>query len=143
MPPSSWASSANSRATMRANRGRDTEPELLVRRLLHAAGYRYRVNERVPGMARRTIDIAFARKRVAIFIDGCFWHGCPDHYNRPKANAEFWRDKREQNMRRDDETTKHLQSLGWTVLRFWTHEPADQVAQAVRAALERTDHANS
>lgn len=114
---------------------RDTAQEVAVRRLLHAAGLRYRVNLPVPGMRRRTIDIAFTRARIAVFLDGCFWHGCPEHATRPKANAEWWRVKLEKNISRDRETTAHLESAGWTVLRFWEHESPDAVARKV--ALSR------
>ncbi len=110
---------------------RDTAPEVAVRRLLHAAGLRYRVNVPVSGMPRRTIDIAFTKAKIAIFMDGCFWHGCPQHATHPKANAEWWRTKLDKNMARDIETTKHLESQGWTVLRFWEHEVPSTVADAV------------
>ncbi|MEV7534598.1 very short patch repair endonuclease [Streptomyces hydrogenans] len=113
---------------------RDTAPEMAVRRLLHAAGLRYRVNVPVPGMPRRTIDIAFGGARIAVFLDGCFWHGCPEHATHPKANAEWWREKLTKNMTRDRETTAHLQSQGWTVLRFWEHESPDAVARAITRA---------
>ncbi|MEV8454447.1 very short patch repair endonuclease [Streptomyces sp. NPDC052095] len=116
---------------------RDTKPEVAVRKLLHADGYRYRLNERVPGMARRTIDIAFTRVKVAVMIDGCFWHGCPLHATRPKSNAEWWRTKLDRNMARDRETNEHLTGEGWTVLRFWEHEAPEEVALRVGAAVER------
>ncbi|MFE2966166.1 very short patch repair endonuclease [Streptomyces sp. NPDC059340] len=114
---------------------RDTAPEIAVRRLLHRAGLRYRVNVPVPGMPRRTIDIVFGRVKVAIFLDGCFWHGCPVHATRPKANAEWWRAKLDKNMARDRETTDHLRAAGWTVMRFWEHESAEDVARLIAAAL--------
>nr|BFD84621.1 hypothetical protein StreXyl84_40220 [Streptomyces sp. Xyl84] len=116
---------------------KDTAAELTVRRLLHAAGLRYRVEYPVPGMARRRIDVAFTRAKVAVLIDGCFWHGCPEHATQPKANAEWWRTKLDRNMARDRETTEHLASAGWTVLRFWEHEDPEEVAARVRAAVER------
>ena len=119
---------------------RDTTPEMAVRRLLHASGYRYRLHTRVPGMPRRTIDIAFGNLKIAVFLDGCFWHGCPQHATRPKSNADWWRTKLDRNMARDLETTRQLTDTGWTVLRFWEHEdPAvitDQVAGAVTRARE-------
>ncbi|MFF9377763.1 very short patch repair endonuclease [Streptomyces griseoluteus] len=110
---------------------RDTAPEVAVRRLLHAAGMRYRVNVPVPGMPRRTIDIVFGKAKVAVFMDGCFWHGCPEHATHPKANAEWWRAKLDKNIARDLETTSHLRSAGWTVLRFWEHEPVTDVARRI------------
>ncbi|MEU7123204.1 very short patch repair endonuclease [Streptomyces zaomyceticus] len=116
---------------------KDTAAELAVRRLLHAAGLRYRVEYPVPGMARRRIDVAFTSVKVAVLIDGCFWHGCPEHATHPKANAEWWRQKLDRNMARDRETTEHLETLGWTVLRFWEHEAPEDVAQGIAAAVRR------
>lgn len=92
---------------------------------------RYRVNVPVPGAARRTIDIAFGQTKIAIFMDGCFWHGCPQHATHPKANADWWRAKLDRNMARDRETTELLRSAGWTVLRFWEHESAEDVARRI------------
>ncbi len=83
---------------------------------------RYRVSVPVPGMPRRAIDIAFTKAKIAVFMDGCFWHGCPEHATQPKTNAEWWRAKLDRNMARDVETTDHLKAEGWTVLRFWEHE---------------------
>ncbi|MGW2087473.1 very short patch repair endonuclease [Streptomyces sp. NPDC001880] len=130
-------SSPDVSARMSLQPSRDTAPEVAVRKLLHASGYRYRLHERVPGMSRRTIDIAFTRAKVAVLIDGCFWHGCPFHATQPKANAEWWRQKLDRNMARDLETTEHLIDAGWTVLRFWEHEPPAEVAEQVAAAVDR------
>ncbi|MFF1305366.1 very short patch repair endonuclease [Streptomyces sp. NPDC058307] len=116
---------------------KDTGCELAVRRLLHAAGLRYRVEYPVPGMARRRIDVAFTSVKVAVLIDGCFWHGCPEHATQPKANAEWWRAKLDRNTARDRETTEHLIAEGWTVLRFWEHQAPGEVAVQVAAAVER------
>jgi DNA mismatch endonuclease (patch repair protein) len=116
---------------------KDTAAELAVRRLLHAAGLRYRVEYPVPGMARRRLDMAFTGVKVAVLIDGCFWHGCPEHATQPKANAEWWRKKLDRNMARDQETTEHLVAQGWTVLRFWEHEAPAAVAAQVAAAVEQ------
>ncbi|MFI0988254.1 very short patch repair endonuclease [Streptomyces exfoliatus] len=116
---------------------KDTAAELAVRRLLHAAGLRYRVEYPVPGMARRRIDVAFTSVKVAVLIDGCFWHGCPEHATHPKANAEWWRQKLDRNMARDEETTEHLKAQGWVVLRFWEHMPANEVAATVHATVDR------
>ncbi|MFF3937693.1 very short patch repair endonuclease [Streptomyces phaeofaciens] len=115
---------------------KDTGAELAVRRLLHAAGLRYRVEYPVPGMPRRRIDVAFTGVKVAVLIDGCFWHGCPQHATQPKSNAAWWRNKLDRNMARDRETTDHLAAQGWTVLRFWEHVPPGEVAGAVQAAVE-------
>ncbi len=109
--------------------------EVAVRKLLHSSGLRYRVGLPVPGMRRRTIDIAFTRAKVAIFLDGCFWHGCPEHATRPKANAAWWQEKLARNVARDLETTAHLEGAGWVVLRFWEHEPPETAAQRIRAEV--------
>lgn len=133
--PEPVPSSAAVSARMSRQGSRDTAPEVAVRRLLHASGLRYRVNVPVPGMARRTIDIVFPRAKVAIFLDGCFWHGCPQHATQPKSNAEWWRIKLDKNMSRDAETTEHLRDEGWTVLRFWEHEAPEDVAKQVTGTL--------
>lgn len=125
--PSSEAVSAR----MRRQARRDTACELAVRGLLFASGQRYRLHVPVPGMRRRTIDIAFPGQRVAVFLDGCFWHGCPEHATHPKANAVWWREKLDKNMARDRETTAHLVEQGWTVLRFWEHEAPEDVAARI------------
>ncbi len=121
---------------MIANRRRDTTPEIAVRRALHAAGLRFRVD--YPVLPRRRADIAFPRRRVAVFIDGCFWHGCPDHQTVAKANARYWADKLAANQARDRDTNERLTARGWTVLRFWEHEPigvvVERIERAVRAA---------
>ncbi|CAL9551541.1 hypothetical protein SUDANB54_04440 [Streptomyces sp. enrichment culture] len=133
MTPSSPGVSAR----MSRQASKNTGAELAVRRLLHAAGLRYRVEYPVPGMPRRRLDVAFPRAKVAVLIDGCFWHGCPQHATQPKANAEWWRSKLDRNMARDRETTEHLLAAGWTVLRFWEHTPAEEIAATVRAAVDR------
>ncbi|MCX4698660.1 very short patch repair endonuclease [Streptomyces sp. NBC_01373] len=114
---------------------RDTAAAMVVRQLLHAAGLRYRVNVPVPGMPRRTIDIAFAKAKIAIMLDGCFWHGCPDHATQPKANVEWWQAKLAKNMAKDAETTGHLTTEGWTVLRFWEHESPEHMAKRITASV--------
>jgi DNA mismatch endonuclease, patch repair protein len=120
---------------MQANRSRDTAPELAVRREVHRRGLRYRVASRpLPGL-RRTADLVFSRARVAVFIDGCFWHGCPTHHRLPATNRSYWEPKVERNKARDLETTAVLERAGWTVLRFWEHEDAEAVADAVERAV--------
>lgn len=134
-PEGSWASSAANRRSMRGNRSRDTSPELALRRLVHAAGLRYRVAAKpLPGM-RRTADLVFGPTRVAVFIDGCYWHGCPEHFVPPKTNPEYWRQKIAGNIQRDHDTDARLAAAGWLVLRFWEHQPPDECAQAVRNAV--------
>ncbi len=116
---------------MRGNRSRDTKPELAVRRLVHARGLRYRVNARPLPHLRRTADMLFPRRRVAVFIDGCFWHGCPEHHVPSKSNRSYWVPKIAANAARDAETTRTLSEAGWTVLRYWSHTPPEEVAASV------------
>lgn len=130
-----WASSPAARKVMQGNRSRDTRPELAVRRLVHAAGLRYRVSTRPVPELRRTADLVFPRQRIAVFIDGCFWHGCDAHRaNKPVANADYWAAKRARNVARDADTTTQLERLGWRVLRYWEHEGSEQVATEIIAA---------
>lgn len=111
---------------------KDNDAELAVRRLLHAAGYRYRVHHPVPGLPRRTIDIAFTRAKVAVFIDDCFWHGCPEHGMRSAANSEWWSAKLNANTARDRDTNAHLRALGWSVVRVWEHtEPSEALERVL------------
>jgi DNA mismatch endonuclease, patch repair protein len=131
------ASSEAARATMRANRGRDTGPELDVRRALHAMGLRYRVDYPLPINRRRRADIAFTRAKVAVFIDGCFWHGCPDHGTTPRTNSRFWSEKIERNRARDADTTELLSAAGWTVMRFWEHDEPSVVAVLIYRSVHR------
>lgn len=121
---------------MQSNRGRDTKPELAVRRLLHAKGLRYRVDEQlIPGLRRRT-DIAFATERIAVLIDGCYWHGCPEHGPRTfGTNAAYWTKKIAENRVRDLDTTARFEAAGWLVMRFWTHTPPGEIAEAISAAV--------
>ncbi len=119
---------------MLGNRRRDTSPELAVRRLLHAAGLRYRVDF-APLGGRRWADIVFTRRRIAVYIDGCFWHGCPQHATHPKRNADYWLPKLAHNIERDRETDAQLRAAGWTVLRFWEHEAPAAVAAQIAAAV--------
>lgn len=121
---------------MRANRRRDTSPELEIRRRIHAAGLRYRVDAAVlPGDRRRRVDIVFTRRRIAVFIDGCFWHGCPEHFVYPKANADYWGLKIARNRERDAETNLRLRNEGWMVLRYWEHEDPGEVSAAIVAKV--------
>jgi len=120
---------------MLGNKARDTKPELAVRRLLHAHGFRYRVNYRPSREIRRTADIVFTRRRIAVFIDGCFWHGCSLHGTSPKANADYWGPKLAKNVERDLDTTARLTAAGWTVLRFWEHESPVHVTGEIEAAI--------
>ncbi len=122
---------------MARQRRRDTAPEVALRRELHARGRRFRVDLAVPGLPRRRSDVAFTRRRVAVFVDGCFWHDCPVHRTTPVTNGTWWAEKLRRNTERDRETTDHLRALGWTVLRFWEHEDPRSCADAVDEALDR------
>ncbi|MGO2746902.1 very short patch repair endonuclease [Microbacterium sp.] len=133
MSTGSWASSPRVAKVMRGNRSRDTKPEMAVRRLLHARGLRYRVNARPLPSLPRTADIVFPRKRIAVFIDGCFWHGCPEHYVPSKSNRDYWAPKIAANAARDVETTRTLSAAGWTILRYWSHTPPEEVAVLVES----------
>ena len=133
----SWASSEAARRTKVATRGRDTRPEVRVRSALHRLGYRFRVCMRPLPELRRSADIVFPRIKLAVFIDGCFWHGCPVHYSRPRTNVSYWTDKIAGNVTRDHDTNIQLRNAGWHVLRIWEHiEPAD-AARAVAAAVDQ------
>lgn len=125
---------------MQGNRGRDTQAELAVRRLVHATGLRYRVNARPERDLRRTADLLFTRARVAVLIDGCYWHGCPEHFKMPLTNRDYWEGKIGRNQVRDIETTELLEERGWRVLRFWEHEvPASIAASIVDVVRDRRE----
>ena len=127
-------SAAKSAAFSRQAR-RDTAPELAVRRELHRRGLRYRVGVApLPGR-RRTADVVFPKAKVAVYVDGCFWHQCPEHGTLPRHNAQWWRDKLEANVRRDRETDAELAAAGWTVVRAWEHESASAAADRVQSAV--------
>lgn len=120
---------------MQANRSRDTGPEMAIRRLLHAMGLRYRVDVRPVREVRRRADIVFGPAKVAVFVDGCFWHRCPDHGSLPATNANYWIPKLERNVERDQETTILLKRAGWRVIRVWEHQPPDAAARRIAAAV--------
>jgi len=121
---------------MRATGQRDTGPELALRSAVHRRGLRYRVHQRPLPTSRRRADLVFATARVAVFVDGCFWHGCPEHMTWPTSNAAWWREKIDGNRQRDCETDTILEAAGWMALRVWEHEDpeaaAERVAQRVR-----------
>ncbi len=120
---------------MRNTPTRDTPAELAIRRVLHRRGLRYRVDyQPVPDLRRRA-DIVFTKQRLAVFVDGCFWHCCPSHGSAPKANAEWWSEKLSNNVRRDRETDDRLLAAGWRVLRFWEHEDPEFVAERIITML--------
>lgn len=122
---------------MQSNKRRDTKPELALRRAVHALGLRYRVDAKPLAELRRRADMVFPGTKVAVFLDGCFWHGCPEHHTVAKANATFWADKVSGNRQRDRDTDARLNAAGWAVVRVWEHEnpveAASRVADVVRA----------
>jgi DNA mismatch endonuclease (patch repair protein) len=116
---------------MQATPTRDTPHELALRRALHARGLRYRVDVRPEPTIPRKADIVFKAAKVAVFCDGCYWHGCPEHVSWPKANAAWWREKIERTRMRDEDTTERLRAVGWTVVRVWEHEAVDDAAALI------------
>lgn len=129
------------RRNMSAITRRDTAPELALRRALHSLGLRYRVDF-APVDPRRRADIVFTRMRLAIFVDGCFWHGCPLHYRRPKSNGDYWPAKIALNVARDEDSTRRLEGEGWEVLRVWAHEDMGVIAGFI-ASKVRARHGES
>src|SRR6202046_5423189 len=131
--PSSPGRSAN----MRANRRTDTKPELALRRALHKLGYRFRKDHRLDlgGGRRVRPDIAFTARRVAVFVDGCFWHACPQHGSKPRANDWYWTPKLARNVERDRAADETLAAAGWHVVRIWEHESLEQALAAVIAVV--------
>lgn len=125
-------------AVMRANRKRDTGPELALRSALHRRGLRFRVNLSLRcGAVRVVPDIVFTRRKVAVFVDGCWWHRCPAHGTTPKANTAYWLPKLDRNVQRDRRVDAALAAGGWTILRIWEHEvvaDADAVAATIGLA---------
>lgn len=124
------ASSPDALTRMTRQRRRDTKPEMAIRRLLFARGLRYRIDAALPGMRRRA-DLLFRSAKVAVFVDGCFWHGCPEHGTQPKNNAAWWAEKIAGNVQRDRDTDRRLAEAGWHVVRVWEHEPPAQAAQRI------------
>lgn len=120
---------------MKGNRGRDTTPEITLRSILHRQGLRFRKHQRPLATLRCDADIVFARERVAVFIDGCFWHGCPAHGRSPKRNGEYWGAKIARNKARDARNNRALADAGWRVIRVWGHEDMEAVALDVRQAV--------
>lgn len=111
---------------------RDTKPELQLRRALWARGLRYRLRYKLEGKP----DMVLVTHKIAIFVDGCFWHGCPEHYREPRTRSEFWRAKIDRNKLRDDEVNRLLSSKGWRVLRFWEHTVQSSAAMCADEVLE-------
>ena len=115
---------------------RDTKPELAVRRAVWRRGLRYRVDIAPLPKMRRRADMVFNRAKVAVYIDGCFWHSCPEHATTPKANRDWWIEKLAANVRRDRDTDERLEAAGWTVVRIWEHEDPERAVDRVEAAVK-------
>ncbi len=130
-----WASSPAVRRVMQGNRKRDTRPEVALRRVLHAQGLRYRVAARPLTDRPWTADLVFRGARLAVFVDGCYWHGCPQHYASPRTNATYWEGKIARNRARDAQVDADLKGAGWTSLRIWEHESAGAAADRVVTIL--------
>jgi DNA mismatch endonuclease (patch repair protein) len=120
---------------MQATRTRDNKLELGLRSALHRMGFRFRVHKRLLKGLTRSVDLAFSRSRIAVFVDGCFWHGCPIHMTWPKTNAEWWREKIQANRCRDADTDARLVAEGWTVVRIWEHETTEAAAERLAELL--------
>lgn len=127
--------SVESSARLARVRRRDTKPELALRRELHRRGLRFRVDRAVTANKRRRVDIAFGPARVGVFVDGCFWHGCPLHATQPRANADYWREKIARNIERDRETDAELAAAGWVAVRVWEHEDVEPAADHIEALV--------
>ncbi len=132
----SWATSPGVRRSMQANRPRDTALERSIRSALHREGLRFRKHKRPVVDIRCEADVVFPTERLAVFIDGCFWHGCPQHATRPAANGEWWAAKLNGNMKRDRLNDERLRAAGWTVVRIWEHEKERVAAKRVSEVLE-------
>lgn len=123
---------------MEANRRSDTTPERLLRSALHVRGLRYRKDRRIEAAGRKVRpDLVFGPTKVAVFVDGCFWHKCPLHSTRPVANAEYWRAKLDRNVERDRADDAALKAAGWTVIRIWEHDDPEVAAARIEATVRR------
>lgn len=122
---------------MKGNRKRDTGPEIAVRRAVHRLGLRYRVACRPLPDRRFTADLVFPASRVAVFVDGCFWHGCEEHFTPPRTNASYWGPKIARNRARDLAALDALQEAGWVGLRVWEHEEPALAAKRIAEAVNR------
>lgn len=135
------APSEGRRRNMQANRRRDTGPELALRSALHRLGYRYRCDLRIDLAGGRVRpDIVFTKKKIAVFVDGCFWHGCPEHGRRPTINPQYWNPKIEGNINRDRRHSDMLVESGWKVIRIWEHEDIDVALDKVIAGMQTPDN---
>lgn len=141
--PRLMLSSSDTSHRMAKVRQTGTDAELALRQEMYRIGLRYRVGYEVLKKPRRVADVAFPGRKIAVFVDGCFWHGCPEHATWPKRNAEFWRQKIEANCQRGADTNARLQALGWTALRFWSQESPAKAAKTVARAVDTKPRASS
>ena len=125
------ARTAAVRNVMKANRGVDTKPELRLRSQIHKSGLRYAIDVRPESDINRRADLVFRSAKVAVFVHGCFWHGCPKHHKLPKSNKKYWAQKVRRNRERDQETQRLLRKRGWKVLAFWEHQNSEACFQVV------------
>lgn len=133
------ASSEAARKTMQGNSGKDTSIELMIRKRLWADGYRFRKNNR---KLLGTPDISFPKQKIVVFLDSCYWHGCPIHYKQPKTNTKFWSQKIKRNQERDAEYNHHYLEAGWVLLRFWEHEVKENLNDVVKTIEFYVDEKN-
>jgi len=153
IPTAPPASNEGTRRSMMSNRRTDTKPEIAFRSMLHRSGLRFRKDRYIKFERRGVkVDVVFPTEKVAVFIDGCFWHRCPEHATMPTRNYEYWSTKFQRNMDRDRSNNQNLQNLGWQVIRIWEHEVKDielaehavlQVRSALRHRNDLTTHPNS
>lgn len=138
VPPAPAPSSAKARKVMLGNRS-ESEMERDLRSRLHRLGFRFRRHSSPLQGLRCRPDVVFTRKRVAVFVDGCFWHRCPVHGSEPKANGKWWKTKLDANVARDRRNDTALEAAGWQVLRLWAHEPIDAMVAQISAAVAEAD----
>src|SRR5438128_12301259 len=141
-PGRSWASTPGVRRSMRSNRPTDSAPRVALRRALGALGLRYRKHVVVPTGSRSVrVDLVFGKARVAVFIDGCFWHACPKHATWPRRHGRWWREKLAENVARDIRQCAALRAAGWRVLRIWAHEQPTVAARRILSIVRRAEAA--
>ncbi|HKG38389.1 MAG TPA: very short patch repair endonuclease [Conexibacter sp.] len=137
LPSPPPASSPAARAVMQANRATDTRPEVALRSALHRRGLRFRKNARPAAAVRCRADVVFPTARVVVFVDGCFWHRCPQHGTSPSTNSAYWQAKLDRNVARDRRNEEGLAACGWTVIRVWEHEGPERAAARVEQVVRR------
>lgn len=137
--PAPPASDKDTQRRMKRQAKRNTKPEILLRRALTAQGLRYRIDLAPVAGLRSKADVVFPRAKIAVFVHGCFWHGCPEHHRPTKSNTKWWAEKIAINRKRDTETTAALETAGWQVVQVWEHESPETAAARITALLERSE----